>query len=169
MYREAFKRQWENLTANFQVEFDKKPPQLITADDMNRWYRTNSFQWSSISAVEAQQLQQQKNKEFITALRKTIEHFSFQSAEFTVSVPIWGGIAAGICAGTAVGILLPVTMIFSVLSGIAGGAVVCCVCQIFVIRTARQKQKEEEKQFYANQLKQYENVLMQVFDQYHID
>ncbi|MBP3854775.1 MAG: hypothetical protein IK990_04050 [Ruminiclostridium sp.] len=172
MYKNIFLKQWEDLAALLYTELNKDPTPLKNAEALNRWYKTASYRWSSVSSVESIQLEQQGNPDFTAALRSEIAAFSFSPVESKALPPAWGGLAAGAAGGVAVAAVVKTATELSLLPAAGIGAVVLGGAALgynsAVMAPARKKQHSEKNNSYLSQLREHSTRLSAVFDRYNI-
>ena len=86
-YTEQFSGQWDIFIVNFRSDIEKLPVEAITLKEIKKWYRTNSFRWSSIIETEGMLLDQENNAQLKNELIAAIDSFDFREAESTSKKP----------------------------------------------------------------------------------
>lgn len=77
-YTIKFSSQWDNLVADFAAKIENTPTEFLSPSELNDWYQTRSYRWSSISEAEGVMLEQEADNDFRNEMISSIADFEFK-------------------------------------------------------------------------------------------
>lgn len=168
-YTTKFSSQWDNLVADFAAKIESTPIELLTESELNGWYQTRSYRWSSIAEIEAMMLEQEANQELRNELISAIADFKFEKPADEKTYLPSNLIVAGAIATVAAAVASKLLLSFSAVKAIIIALIIAIafVVKFFSNKSSAKKTVDKKiRSAYIEQLQAYKQKLLDICNKY---